>query len=76
MFLLTLVVLVILYKTQYEKNELIYKTNAAEKWMVFLILVFILVLSTFNIIASLTMLIIDKKKDISILISILYDDVE
>ena len=59
-----------LIKTQYEKNELIYKTNAAEKWMVFMILIFIFILSTFNIIASLTMLILDKKKDISTLISL------
>ena len=57
-------------KTNFEKNELIFKTNAAEKWMVFLILIFILILSTFNIIASLTMLILDKKKDISTLISL------
>lgn len=57
-------------ETQYEKNELIYKTNAAEKWMVFMILIFIFILSTFNIIASLTMLILDKKKDISTLISL------
>ena len=38
--------------------------------MVFLILGFILLLSTFNIIASLTMLILDKKKDIETLISV------
>ena len=57
-------------KTQYEKNELIYKTNATEKWIVFLIMIFILILSTFNIIASLTMLILDKKKDLITLISI------
>ncbi len=57
-------------KTKYEKNEIMFKTNAAEKWMVFLILIFILILSTFNIIASLTMLILDKKKDISTLISL------
>ncbi len=57
-------------KTNFEKNELLFKTNATEKWMVFLILIFILILSTFNIIASLTMLILDKKKDISTLISL------
>lgn len=57
-------------KTRYEQNELIFKTNETEKWMVFLILGFILLLSTFNIIASLTMLILDKKKDISTLISL------
>jgi len=57
-------------KTRYEQNELIFKTNETEKWMVFLILSFILLLSTFNIIASLTMLILDKKKDIQTLSSI------
>lgn len=57
-------------KTKYEKNELLFKTNAAEKWMVFMILLFIFILSTFNIIASLTMLILDKKKDISTLIAL------
>lgn len=57
-------------KTRYEQNELIFKTNETEKWMVFLILGFILLLSTFNIIASLTMLILDKKQDINTLISL------
>lgn len=57
-------------KTRYEQNELIFKTNETEKWMVFLILGFILLLSTFNIIASLTMLILDKNKDIQTLSSL------
>lgn len=57
-------------KSRYEQNELIFKTNETEKWMVFLILGFILLLSTFNIIASLTMLILDKEKDIRTLSSI------
>lgn len=51
-------------QTRYDKNALIYKTNAAEKWATFLILLFILLIACFNIIASLTMLIIEKKKDI------------
>jgi lipoprotein-releasing system permease protein len=51
-------------ETRYEKNALIYKTNASEKWATFLILLFILLIACFNIIASLTMLIIEKKKDI------------
>jgi lipoprotein-releasing system permease protein len=51
-------------KTRYEKNELIYKTNASEKWATFLILLFIFLIACFNIIASLTMLIIEKKRDI------------
>lgn len=50
--------------TRYDKNALIYKTNASEKWATFLILLFILLIACFNIIASLTMLIIEKKRDI------------
>lgn len=51
-------------ETRYDKNAIIYKTNASEKWATFLILLFILFIACFNIIASLTMLIIEKKKDI------------
>jgi len=51
-------------ETRYDKNAMIYKTNASEKWATFLILLFILLIACFNIIASLTMLIIEKKKDI------------
>jgi lipoprotein-releasing system permease protein len=51
-------------ETRYDKNAIIYKTNASEKWATFLILLFILIIACFNIIASLTMLIIEKKKDI------------
>lgn len=51
-------------QTRYDKNALIYKTNASEKWATFLILLFILLIACFNIIASLTMLIIEKKRDI------------
>jgi ABC-type lipoprotein release transport system permease subunit len=56
--------------TRYEFNELIYKTNKTEKWVTFLILVFILIIAAFNILSSLSMLIIDKKKDIETLKSI------
>lgn len=55
-------------KTRYEQNELIFKTNETEKWIVFLILGFILILSTFNIVASISMLLFDKEKDIKTLI--------
>jgi ABC-type lipoprotein release transport system permease subunit len=39
----------------------------SEKWAIFLILTFILIIATFNVISSLTMLILDKKKDIAVL---------
>ncbi|HET6224821.1 MAG TPA: FtsX-like permease family protein [Bacteroidia bacterium] len=54
-------------KNRQQQNALLYKTLKSEKLWVFIILVFILVVATFNVIGSLTMLIIEKKKDISIL---------
>ncbi len=57
-------------KTRYEFNELLYKTNKTEKWVTFLILVFILIIAAFNILGSISMLIIDKQKDINTLKSL------
>ena len=54
-------------QNRYQYNAIIYKTNQTEKWITVLILLFILVIASFNILGSLTMLIIDKKKDIFIL---------
>lgn len=51
-----------------DKNQLIYKTNRTEKWVTFLIMGFILLIATFNIIAALTLLINEKREDIRILI--------
>lgn len=59
------------YKVQnrFQQQELLYKIMKSEKWAIFIILTFILIVATFNMIGSLTMLIIDKKKDIAILSS-------
>ena len=54
-------------KNKFEQNEILFKTLETEKLWTFIILVFILVVATFNIIGALTMLIIEKKKDIVIL---------
>lgn len=51
-------------KTNFEKNELIFKTSQTERLIVFFILVFIFILSSFNLIAAIVMLFIEKKKDI------------
>lgn len=56
-----------LVQTRYDKNALVHKTNRSEKWATFLILSFIMLIAAFNIMASLTMLIIEKRKDIFIL---------
>ncbi len=47
-----------------QQNELFYRVMKSEKWAIFLILTFILIIASFNIIGSLSMLIIDKKNDI------------
>ena len=54
-------------KNREEQNAMLYKTLKSEKLWTFLILIFILIIATFNVIGSLTMLIIEKKKDITIL---------
>ena len=54
-------------KTQFEQHELFYRVMETEKWAIFLILGFVLVIASFNILGSLSMLIIDKKSDIAIL---------
>jgi len=48
----------------------LYKLLNSEKWAIFLILTFVLIIAIFNIIGSLTMLVIDKRKDIAILTSL------
>jgi len=57
-------------QNRYELHALIYKIMKSEKWAVFLILTFVLIIATFNVISSLTMLVIEKKKDIGILHSL------
>ncbi|MBN1132524.1 MAG: ABC transporter permease [Bacteroidales bacterium] len=51
-------------KNREEQNELFYRIMRSEKYAIFLILTFILVIASFNIVGSLSMLIIDKKRDI------------
>ena len=54
-------------KDHFEQNEVLFKVLQSEKLWVFIIMAFILIVATFNVIGSLTMLIIEKKKDIRIL---------
>lgn len=57
-------------KTNYEKNELIFQTSKTERIIVLIILVFIFILASFNLVASLTMLFVEKKEDVETLRSI------
>lgn len=52
-------------KTNFEKNELIYKTSRSEKLIVLFILLFIFILAAFNLVASLTMLFVEKLDNIA-----------
>lgn len=54
-------------KNRIQQNELLYKTMKTEKWAIFFILAFILLVASFNVIGSMTMLIIEKKDDIQTL---------
>jgi lipoprotein-releasing system permease protein len=54
-------------RSRLEKNEIVFKSNQTEKWATFLILAFIMLIATFNIIAALTLLINEKRNDISVL---------
>jgi lipoprotein-releasing system permease protein len=53
-------------RTREEKHTFITQTNRAEKLATFVILSFILVVAAFNILASLTMLLIDKRQDLEV----------
>lgn len=59
--------------THIEQNDW-YKWVQIEKWITFLILSFILMIATFNVIGALSMLIIDKKRDIDTLQKLGADD--
>jgi len=54
-------------KNRFMQNEFLYRVMKSEKWAVYLILTFIFIIAAFNMIGSIAMLVIDKKKDIGVL---------
>jgi len=54
-------------KNREQQNESWYKLMRFEKWMSFAILVLIMFIASFNLLSSLTMMVLDKRKDIGIL---------
>ncbi len=54
-------------KNRVQQNESWYKLMQFEKWMSFAILVLIMLIASFNLLSSLTMMVLDKSKDIGIL---------
>jgi len=59
-----------LIQDRFQQEELLYKIMKSEKLSIFLILSFIILIAAFNIVGSISMLIIDKKRDISIMKSL------
>jgi len=57
-------------QNRYEQQEIFYKVMKSERLAIFVILTLILIIASFNIIGSLTMLIIEKERDIEILKSL------
>ena len=57
-------------QNRYQQQEIFYKVMQSERLAIFFILTLILIIASFNIIGSLTMLIIEKERDIEILKSL------
>ena len=54
-------------ETRYEQNQSLYSIMQAEKWVIYAILVLLMIVFSFTIVSSLTMLVIEKEEDISVL---------
>lgn len=60
--------------TKYEQNMSLYNSMRLEKWFIYAVLTLILIIAAFNMIGALTMLVLEKRKDISVLKSLGADD--
>ena len=54
-------------QSKYEQNFSLYNTMKIEKWAIYAVLTLILFIAAFNMISALTMLVLEKQKDISVL---------
>jgi len=54
-------------QTQYEQHQAFYQVMASEKWIIFLILGFILIIASFNTTSTLTLLVLEKKSNMHLL---------
>jgi lipoprotein-releasing system permease protein len=54
-------------QTRYEQNQSLYTIMQIEKWVIYGILSLILLVAAFNMIGALTMLVLEKQKDIAVL---------
>jgi lipoprotein-releasing system permease protein len=56
-----------LIRSRDEQNQTLFGTMKMEKWVIYIILTLILIVAAFNIVGALTMLVLEKKKDIQVL---------
>lgn len=54
-------------QTRYEQNTSLYNTMKLEKWAIYAVLTLILIIAAFNMVSALTMLVLEKRKDINVL---------
>jgi len=54
-------------QNKYEQNKSLYSVMNMERWVIYGVLCLILVIAAFNMIGALTMLVLEKQKDISVL---------
>jgi lipoprotein-releasing system permease protein len=57
-------------QNRYQQHEQYYRVAESERFFIYIILSFIVVIASFNLASSIAMLILDKKKDIHILLSL------
>jgi len=54
-------------QTRFEQNQNLFNIMQMEKWIIYIILSIILVIAAFNMVGALTMLVLEKHKDIAVL---------
>lgn len=53
--------------TKFQQNTSLYNSMRLEKWFIYAVLTLILIIAAFNMVGALTMLVLEKRKDISVL---------
>ena len=56
-----------LVQNKYQQNADLYRIMQVEKWIIFCILAIIMLVASFNLVGALTMLVLEKQKDIHVL---------
>lgn len=54
-------------ETSYEQNKSVYLVMTTEKWAIYVILLLVTLIASFNLVGALSMLVLEKQKDIAIL---------